>query len=77
MERNREKCCLMVGEHESNLRWEEGWRGMRIGEVERRWMKSGAALVACLSMEHITTGFDNQVNAGKLGSLSKVGGATV
>lgn len=44
------------------------------GEVERRWMKSGAALVACLSMEHITTGFDNQVN---VGSLSKVGGAIV
>lgn len=27
-------------------------------------------------MEHITTGFDAQVNAGNLGSLSKVGGAT-
>lgn len=25
--------------------------------------ESGAALVACLSMEHITTGFDIQVNA--------------
>lgn len=25
--------------------------------------ESGAALVACLSMEHITTGFDSQVNA--------------
>lgn len=38
MERNGEKCRLMVGEHERNLRWEEVWRDMRIGEVVRRWM---------------------------------------
>lgn len=43
-------------------------------EVDEIW---GQRLVACLSMEHITTAFDNQVNTGNLGSLSRVGGATV
>lgn len=47
MERNGEKCRLMVGEHERNLQWEEGWRDMRTGEVERRWMKSGGS-AGCL-----------------------------
>lgn len=38
MERTGEKCRLMVGEHERNLQWEEGWRDMRTGEeVDEVW----------------------------------------